>query len=266
MTPDASLFVRIGIPGLALAVLAIVLFAVQRVLREPRTTLKLGALATLWLAYAALLAHSGLLARSDLQPPAMLLLFVPLLALSATFAFSGPGTRLAEHTPLRWLVALHAFRFPLELVMHEAAREGVMPEQMTFTGASFDILSGLAGAALALGWNALRDQRAWAWAFNVLGSALLLAIICIAVASLPAFQLFGSEPERQNTWVAHFPYVWLPAGLVTAALSGHLLLWRRLLTETRSRQVPSRNAATLTGLDLVCDSRGAAEASRSGQM
>jgi hypothetical protein len=31
-----------------------------------------------------------------------------------------------------------------------------------------------------------------------------------------------------NTWVASFPYVWLPAILVTAALLGHIIIFRRL--------------------------------------
>jgi hypothetical protein len=66
---------------------------------------------------------------------------------------------------------------------------------------------------------------------QTLGSLQLLAIIAIAMASLPRFHVFGSEPQHLNTWVAYFPFVWLPAGLVSAALLGHLLLWRRLLSE-----------------------------------
>ena len=231
MTPTASVLVRLGIPGLTLGVWLLALLGVQRVLREPRTTLRLGAAVALWLGYAAWLAQSGLLARTDLLPPPMLLLLVPLLALCGALAWSPLGTRLAQHTPLPWLVGLHIFRLPLELVMHQAAREHVMPEQMTFTGANFDILSG-ASALLLTAALALRPGsglRRWVWAFNVLGSLLLALVVGVAVASLPSFHLFGSDPARLNTWVLSFPYVWLPAGLVAAALSGQLLLWRRLL-------------------------------------
>jgi hypothetical protein len=66
-------------------------------------------------------------------------------------------------------------------------------------------------------------------AWNTLGSLLLLTILGVAVASLPVFAAFGREPARLNTWVAYFPFVWLPAGLVSAAVLGHVLLWRRLL-------------------------------------
>jgi hypothetical protein len=65
-------------------------------------------------------------------------------------------------------------------------------------------------------------------AWNVLGSVLLAVILAIAVASLPGWAAFGSEPARLNTWIAYFPFVWLPAGPVSGAVLGHALLWRRL--------------------------------------
>ena len=99
MLPTASLLVRLGIPGLALGVWLLALYGVQRVLREPRSTLKLGLASALWLAYAAELAHSGLLARTDLAPPPMLLLLVPLLGLCGALAFSPLGTRLEDRDP-----------------------------------------------------------------------------------------------------------------------------------------------------------------------
>lgn len=105
-----------------------------------------------------------------------------------------------------------------------------MPPQMTYTGSNFDIVTGLSAAAVAglCAW-----ERAPRWllvAWNALGSALLVTILAIALASMPMFRAFGGEPERVNTWVAFFPFVWLPAGPVTVALLGHLLLWRRLLS------------------------------------
>jgi hypothetical protein len=123
--------------------------------------------------------------------------------------------------------------------MHQAAREGTMPAQMTFTGANFDISSGASALLLAvlIAWG--RAPRWLVWAFSVLGSLLLLVIIAVALASLPRFHAFGSAPELLNTWVAYFPFVWLPAGLVAPALLGHLLLWRRLLQDTRLPASPS---------------------------
>jgi hypothetical protein len=60
---------------------------------------------------------------------------------------------------------------------------------------------------------------------------LLANIVTIAVASTPVFAAFG--PDRLNTFVFHPPFVWLPAVMVLAALTGHLIVWRAVSRMTR---------------------------------
>jgi hypothetical protein len=229
MPPQASLLVTLGIPGLALLVLTALAYLVWRATRGTRQTRRFLLGASLWLAFSSSLALSGFLARVDLAPLPLLPIIVPTLGLPLWLGFSRIGSALSESTPLTALVGFHAFRLPLELVMHEAAREGTMPEQMTFTGSNFDIVTGSSALVLAL---ALARGPVPHWlllAWNALGSLLLCAIIAIAVASLPQFHAFGTTPDRLNTWVSYFPFIWLPTVLVSAALLGHVLLWRRLL-------------------------------------
>jgi hypothetical protein len=101
---------------------------------------------------------------------------------------------------------------------------------MTFTGLNFDVTTGATALSLAPLVARGGAPRWLVWGWNTLGTLLLLNISAVAVASLPAFAAFGREPSRLNTWVAYFPFVWLPAGLVSAAVLGHVLLWRRLLS------------------------------------
>ncbi|MGB8330037.1 MAG: hypothetical protein WCE62_07900, partial [Polyangiales bacterium] len=72
-----------------------------------------------------------------------------------------------------------------------------------------------------------RGTRRTPWLWNILGSALLLNIVAVAILSLPTFAVWG--PQQVNVWITHAPFVWLPTLLVPFALIGHLLLWRRLL-------------------------------------
>ncbi|HVY31877.1 MAG TPA: hypothetical protein VHB79_35320 [Polyangiaceae bacterium] len=228
MNPQASLLVQCGIPGLTVVVLALVVLGVRRV-SGAGAMLRFGMAALAWLAFTGVLGASGFLADFESRPPHLLVVFLPTLAGTVLLGLSRFGTELAR-LPLPALIAFHGFRFPLELVMHRAASDGTMPVQMTFTGSNFDIATGITAVVVAA--LAARD-RAPRWlllAWNALGSALLITILGIAVASLPPFGLFGRKPEQLNTWVAYFPYVWLPAGLVSAAVLGHVLLWRRLLT------------------------------------
>jgi hypothetical protein len=95
---------------------------------------------------------------------------------------------------------------------------------MTWSGMNFDILTGV--TALILAPVASRIPRALVLTWNTVGLGLLLWVVLVASLSFPtAFQVFHPD----NTWVARFPYVWLPSVLVTAALLGHVVVFRKLL-------------------------------------
>lgn len=228
MTNHVSTLVQLGIPGLALLVVALVGVAVFRwVGRRPALWFTLGASA--WLAVSAVLGLSGFFSRFDGLPPPIVLLLAPTLGLPLALGLSRAGAQLAQ-VPLGLLVGFHGFRLPLELVMHQAAADGIMPPQMTYTGWNFDITTGISALLLA---TLIARGQAPRWlllVWNAWGTLLLITILTIALASLPTFAAFGHEPAVLNTWVAYFPFVWLPAGLVSAAVLGHVLLWRRLLS------------------------------------
>jgi len=101
-----------------------------------------------------------------------------------------------------------------------------MPVQMSYSGRNFDIVTGITAlvVAAALRWGLAPRWLAGAW--NVLGLALLLNIVTIAILSTPRFAFFGQD--RLNVWVTYPPFVWLPAVMVLAALAGHLLVFRAL--------------------------------------
>ncbi len=229
MKPQASLLVELGVPALAVLVMALVVLGVSKTC-ERRVGVWFALGVVLWLGFTGLMGASGYFAHFERLPPPLLLLMLPTLSLPVMLGFSRTGSALGSGLPVALLVLFHAFRLPLELVMHRAAAEGTMPPQMTFTGLNFDIVTGI--TALLVGVLALVG-RAPHWllvTWNALGSLLLAAIVVIAVASLPQFHAFGHEASRVNTWVAYFPFVWLPAGLVSGALLGHVILWRRLLS------------------------------------
>lgn len=194
-------------------------------LRRKRT-LGVGVAALAWLLFTGLVAASGILRRFDAFPPPFAGLLVAIVALGLTIGFSPLGTRLVRGLPLWLLVGSQVFRFPLELLMHQTYIEGVMPVQMSYSGRNFDIVTGVTAGLLG-GWLARgRVPRGIVTAWNVLGFALLLNVVTVAVVSTPPFRWFGDE--HLNTFVTYSPFVWLPAVLVVAALAGHLLVWRKL--------------------------------------
>ena len=216
--------------GLALLLVIGVSVAGRR-LGETATVRKRWTIATAvgagaWLGLTWAAAETGHLSRLDLRPPPFAALPVALVVLSALMAFTRFGTRLVRGLPLPALIGVQAFRFPLELLMHRAYSEGVMPYQMSYSGWNFDIVTGL--TALPVAWAVHRGLggRRLATAWNVMGSLLLLNIVVIAMVSTPIVGMFGAD--LLNTWVMFPPFVWLPAVMVLMALTGHLLVARAL--------------------------------------
>jgi hypothetical protein len=174
------------------------------------------------------LASSGILRDWQRRPPPLMLAVAVPIVVALAVAMSGIGRRIAAAASFAAIIAIQAFRFPLELVMHRAATTGLMPVQMSYSGWNFDILTGV--LAIAAAWVAARSPRSRpvVIAWNVIGTLLLTNIVTIA----PVFAAFG--PERLNTWVADPPYVLLPGVLVPAAVFGHALTWRKLAMHTRA--------------------------------
>jgi hypothetical protein len=233
--PLASQFLTGGFMAMAIALAALLVIGVhvagRRLGESPGathlwTTLTvIGAIAWLGATWAA--AETGHLSRLDLRPPPFLALPVAIAVLGALMAFTRFGTRLVDGLPLAALIGMQAFRFPLELLMHRAYSEGVMPYQMSYSGWNFDIVTGL--TALPVAWAIHRGAggRSLAVAWNALGALLLLNIVVIAVVSTPIIAMFG--PALLNTFVMFPPFVWLPAVMVLMAFTGHLLVARALL-------------------------------------
>jgi hypothetical protein len=182
--------------------------------------------AAAWMGVTAVAAQSGVLRNWDATPPPFGLLVAGVLVIATSIASSPVGWRLARHVPLWALVAVQAFRLPLELAMHAMSARGIMPEQMTYTGRNFDIVTGITALAVAALVASGRGGRTLVTAWNLLGLALLLNVVVIAILSTPRFAYFGGE--RLNVFVTYLPFVWLPAVMVLAALAGHLVIFRAL--------------------------------------
>jgi hypothetical protein len=195
--------------------------------RSTRSSTLTAAVAVLGiLGVSGALALSGVLADATRKPPALMPLVLVCLGVALAVALSPLGGRIASGLPLSLLVGAQAFRLPLELVMHRAATEGVMPVEMSYAGYNFDIVTGATALVLGIALHRGAVPRAVVLAWNVMGAALLAIIVGVAVAALPWIAAFG--PDHLNTWVLHFPYVWLPTALVPAALFGHVVVFRRL--------------------------------------
>lgn len=167
---------------------------------------------------------SGVLGRFDRFPPPVAGFLALIVAASFAVAFSRLGDALVDHVPLAGLIGFQAFRVVAEAVLYVGHHEGLAPVQMTFEGYNFDVVTGLTAIPVAL---LVRGgaRRGLAYAWNVMGVAMLVVIAFLAMTSMPTpMRLFAED----NTWVTRAPYSLLPGVLVSAAITGHVLAFRKL--------------------------------------
>jgi len=179
-----------------------------------------------WMSITWTAARSGILREWEHRPPPFAFLVVGVVGLAAVIAFSGVGQRLARFVPLWALVAVQAFRLPLELAMHAMAERGVMPDVMSYSGRNFDVVTGASAIVVALLAARGLAGRRLVMLWNVAGFLLLTNVVIVAILATPAIHYFGDQ--QLNVWVTYPPFVWLPAVLVLAALAGHLVIFRAL--------------------------------------
>ncbi len=180
--------------------------------------------ALLWATLTALIAKSGFLTDFS-TPPKLMFLVTFTLLLTGILAFLRPVRAFMDQVPLWFIIGINFFRLPLELTMHLAANEGIMPPQMSYSGSNLDIITGC--LALPTAWLAYTERlpRIGLRLFNIIGATLLINVLTIAIFSMPTpFRRFFNDPP--NVWIADFPFVWLPTILVPIALFSHLTLFR----------------------------------------
>lgn len=215
-----------------LAWFAVLAFILHRALPRRAASLALGGLA-LWLLYAGALAYRGWLARPD-PPPSLPLLLLPMVAFAFWLSRGSGPMALVRALPLRALVGLQAFRVGVELFLDRLWRQGLVPEGMTWHGHNFDIVTGISAFVLYLAWDRIPGVLGVAKAWNALGLALLAQVAVTGVLSAPGPQQVLNR-ATPNVAIVSFPYVLVAALFVVSALALHILAFRRIAWERRSR-------------------------------
>lgn len=227
--PSASPLVTAAFAGVIALTVLLFLLGVRQAARDLLGRVLLGTVA--WLALWAAIPLSGILQHFDARPPPFAIVFISIFTMGVGLGRSALARRLLDGLPLWSIVAFLGFRLPLEVVMHAAATEGTMPVEMSYAGYNFDIVTGV--AALATAVALLRGAPIWiAKAFNWLGSLLLAVIVIVAFLATPMVQAFG-DGEHLNTWVAFFPFTYLPTVCVVAAMATHIALFQKLARANR---------------------------------
>ena len=175
-----------------------------------------------WVALTSAPVALGLV-TVDTAVPGVPLMIGSMMLIVVAVALSSFGKRLSMGLPLAFLIGLQGLRFPLELVLHMWADEGVVPGQMTWTGQNIDIVAGL--VCLVAAPFAARS-RAVAWGSQVVGIVLLANVMRVVVLSVPTPLQSFPDPLLVAFYL---PTQWIATVCVTGAVLVHILTVRKLM-------------------------------------
>lgn len=183
------------------------------------------------------LADSGFYRDALAFPPPQLALLAPMVVGLGLLFLIPAGRRWSGGMDLTALAALHILRVPVELVLHEAYLEGLVPRSMTYSGHNFDIVTGLSAAFLTA-WlvSQKKPSQRVLVAWNLLGIVLLAIVVITAVFSIPS-SVQRWAFDQPNILVVSTPWVLLPAVLVPAVLWAHITALFNLLGKARPEAV-----------------------------
>jgi len=230
---NAPVAVDLAFIAIVIGMLGLVLWGAARVARRvgagAAQGVRIAGVALVgWLALTAVLAERGFFEDFQSLPPRMLLGVGPPLLTILALTVSRRVAPLLAAVPPVWLVAAQTFRIPVEIVLWQLAVAGAIPELLSFHGRNVDILVGLTAPVVAY---ACFVRRAWparvaVW-WNWAGIVILLNVVVHAQLSAPTpWRIFETDPP--TTFIADWPYIWLPDFLVPLAWLLHAVSLRQL--------------------------------------
>jgi hypothetical protein len=188
-----------------------------------------------WLVLQGVIAYSGFYTNTLGVPPRFTLAPIPTFICMIFLFVTSAGRRFIDSLQLPTLTLLHAVRLPVEIVLFWLFLHKVVPQEMTFEGRNFDIISGVTAPVAA--YFARRNNNKYILlSWNILCLCLLVNIVVTAMFAAPfAFQRIAFN--QPNVAVLYFPYVWLPAFIVPLVLFSHLVAIRKLVSKSNNYKV-----------------------------
>lgn len=184
-----------------------------------------------WLVLNAILSLNGFYQETNTLPPHFVLAIIPAVIAIIFLLSTKKGNHWLQHVNLRSLTLLSIVRIPVELVLFWLYQYKAVPQLMTFTGANFDIISGITAPVMYFlcfrNDHLTKPKLLLAW--NIICLLLVLNVMIRGVLSAPfVFQQFAFD--QPNIAVLYFPFVWLPSFIVMTVLFSHLFAIKKIIT------------------------------------
>jgi len=192
-----------------------------------RNSLIIGLIILLWVGLQTIASKSGFYNNQGLPPRVPLFMILPLVIGMIVYMRGFERNKAALALPIYLPILFQGFRAIIEVLFHFTYKQGILPEQVTFTGVNYDILIGL--SAYFVGAYAYKSEasKRILLIWNVIGLALILFAAFTFITSFYFPQLW--DDKSISLEFIQLPFMLLPAFFLPIAVFMHIFSIRQLL-------------------------------------
>jgi hypothetical protein len=147
----------------------------------------------------------------------------PLFLFAVVFLYRNKNSSLLHALPIHVPIFYQSFRAIIEVLFYFTFLQGILPVQVTFDGANYDVLLGI--SALFVGYYALRKSVSKrlliVWNYIGIGVVGFAAFTFITSFYFPS--IWGQENVEISQAFNQFPFLLLPAFFMPSAIFMHIL-------------------------------------------
>ncbi|PCJ97183.1 MAG: hypothetical protein COA50_05970 [Flavobacteriaceae bacterium] len=177
----------------------------------------------LWLILQYTISESGFYHNLSLPPRIPLFMIFPLLLFMLIFLYSKRKSPIIHAIPIYIPIGYQSFRALIEVLFYYTFLQGILPLQVTFEGANYDVLLGI--SAIFMGIYAFKKNASkkllLVWNFIGIGVVAFAAFIFITSFYFPS--IWGQENAEISEEFNQFPFLLLPTFFMPSAIFMHIL-------------------------------------------
>ena len=181
------------------------------------------------LIFQGILSYTGFYTENLFSiPPRFPINILPPLIFIIFLFNSKKGKSFIDKLSLGDLALISIVRIPVEICIYWFAMEKIVPNELTFEGRNWDILSGITAPLIAYAYYKGYIGRKTLLIWNFVALILVIAIVSQAILAIPSpFQQMGID--QPNIAVLYFPFNWLASFIVPIVFFTHFAALRQLL-------------------------------------
>ena len=176
-----------------------------------------------WLIIQYTISESGFYHDLSLPPRIPLFMIFPLFLFTIIFLNRNKKSMLLQAIPIHIPIAYQSFRAIIEWLFYSTFLQGILPVQVTFEGANYDVLLGI--SAIVMGIYAFRKEASKKllilWNYIGIGIVMFAAFTFITSFYFPS--IWGLENSEMPQKFNQFPFLLLPSFFMPSAIFMHIL-------------------------------------------